>query len=118
MVIKKNTKAKPNVKEECKWWGIGLIIAGIIPFIFPEILDVATGVIVLILGIITLIFRQRWNLALIGVLIILIGVVNIIGTLIVQEQYEFLFLGIIQLLIGIDALNKYHKLEKKGIIKG
>ena len=118
MVVKKNRKAKLNVKEECKWWGIGLIIAGIIPFIFPEILNMVIGVIALVLGIITLIFRQRWNLALIGALIILMGVFNIIAMLIVQEQYGFLFFGIIQILIGIDALNQYHKLEKEEIMKG
>jgi len=107
---KKNQGKKLDIKEECKWWGICLIIAGIIPFVFPETLDIYIGIIVLILGVITLLFRQRWNFALIGAFIILLGALNIIITLTYQEQYAFLFLGIIQILIGIGALNQYHKL--------
>ena len=102
-------KTELNIKNVCKNWGIGLIIAGIIPFIFQGIFDTTIGIIALLLGIITLVFRKRWNMALIGAFIILIGALNIIIILKTQEQYLFLIAGIIQILIGIGALNEYHK---------
>ena len=112
-MIQKTKEAKIDIKNEGMWWGIGLIIAGIIPFVFPELLDVYVGVIALILGIITLIFRQRWNLAVIGAFIILLGALNIIITLIDQVQWGFLFFGILQIFIGLGALNQYHQLGKE-----
>ena len=112
-MIQKTKEAKIDIKNEGMWWGIGLIIAGIIPFVFPELLDVYVGVIALILGIITLIFRQRWNLAVIGAFIILLGASNIIMTLIDQVQWGFLFFGILQIFIGLGALNQYHQLGKE-----
>lgn len=117
--MKKKVQAvqpKIDMQKEYLWWGIGLIIAGIIPFIFPEVLDLYVGVIALILGIITLVFRQRWNLAVIGAFILLVGAFNIISTLIVQEQYAFLFLGMLQIFIGVGALNRYHQLGKIEIL--
>ena len=117
-MIQKNLKAKPDIKKESMWWGVGLIIAGIIPFVFPEVLDIYVGVIALILGIVTLIFRQRWNLAVIGAFIVLLGALNIIITLIDQVQYGFLFFGVIQIFIGLGALNQYHQLgEEKILVK-
>ena len=107
--LEKKVKLKSkDIKSICRDWGIGLIIAGIIPFIFPELLDIYVGVTALILGIITLIFRQRWNLAVIGTFIILLGATNIIVVLSIQTSYGFLILGILQILIGIGALNEYH----------
>ena len=109
----KDIKAKPNLVEECKWWGIGLLIAGLIPFIFPEILDIYIGLIALTLGIITLVSRKKWNLAMIGIFIILVGALNIISVLTFEIEPAFLVGGIIQLLIGIGALNQYHKIKVK-----
>lgn len=117
-MIQKNSRSKTDIKKEVMWWGIGLIVAGIIPFVFPELLDTSVGIIALILGIITLILRQRWNLAVIGAFIILLGALNIIATLTYQTQYGFLFFGIIQILIGVGALNQYHRLrEEKNLVK-
>lgn len=114
-MVQKNSKAKTDIKKEGMWWGVGLIIAGIIPFVFPELLDIYVGVIALILGIITLIFRQRWNLAVIGAFIILLGALNIMITLIDQVQWGFLFFGILQIFIGLGALNQYHQLREEKI---
>ena len=36
MVEKKSTEAKLDINQICKEWGIGLIIAGIIPFVFHD----------------------------------------------------------------------------------
>ena len=107
---KEKKEIKPNVKDICKGWGIGLIIAGIIPFLFPDTLSTSFGIFAILLGVIALVFRAKWVMALIGAVIILVGAYNIIITLIIEVEGVFLVLGIIQILIGIGALNEYHKL--------
>lgn len=106
-------EAKIDIKKTCMEWGIGLLIAGIIPFIFSELLDITVGIIALLLGVITLVFRRSWNIAVIGAFIILIGAWNIIIVLTSQTQYVFLIVGVVQILIGVGALNQYHKIDNK-----
>ncbi len=101
---------KKNVKNICKNWGIGLIIAGLIPFLIPGIFSVGFGIFALLLGVATLIFRTKWILAVIGGVIILLGAWNIGTTLLFFELDFFLILGIIQVLIGVSLLNEYHSL--------
>ena len=52
-----------KVQKECKTWGIILLVIGVIVFFTSGII---TGVIVLLLGLLALLFRKDWNLALIG----------------------------------------------------
>src|SRR3989344_715445 len=110
-MVKKNTKIKVN--NLCRNWGIFLIIVSIIQFIFLDIFDVYWAVLVLLVGIITLVFRKSWNLALIGGMFLLVGVYNIITVLLAETLYSFLFGGIIQIGIGIFVLNQYHKIKEK-----
>lgn len=109
------TKTKINIKKICMEWGIGLIIAGIIPFVFSGLLDTTIGVIALLLGVFTLVFRKSWNIAIIGAFVILIGAWNIIIVLVSQTQYIFLIVGIVQIVMGVGALNQYHKIDKKEV---
>jgi len=111
-VVKEGSKNR-DVKQVCKEWGIGLIIAGIIPFIFSDVLSTSFGIFAILLGVLSLIFRKKWVLAVIGGVVILLGTYNIIITLIDKEQYGFLILGVIQILIGIGVLNEYHGVDKK-----
>ena len=113
-----SVKDKDNLQNTCKWWGVGLILAGIIPFLFPETFDMGIGILAILLGIVTLVFRDRWNLAVVGAFILLIGVWNIIASLLIQE-YTFLFGGVIQIAIGVTALNQYLKIKgkKREIVK-
>lgn len=105
-----------NVKKICKDWGIGLIIAGIIAFLFPNTLSTSFGIFAILLGVIALVFRAKWVIAMIGAVIVLVGAWNIIIVLIYESQYGFLILGIVQVLIGIGALNEYHNIiEGKNI---
>lgn len=108
--INNKKEVKPDVKKICKEWGIGFIIAGIIAFFFPAILSTSFGIFAILIGVIALVFRAKWVIAIMGAVIILVGAWNIIIVLIYETQYGFLVLGIIQILIGISALNEYHKL--------
>ncbi|MBU2615698.1 MAG: hypothetical protein KKC19_01200 [Nanoarchaeota archaeon] len=105
-------KTPLNVNDTCRNWGIFLIIASIIQFALSNIFDVSWASVVLIIGIITLVFRKSWNLALIGGMFLLVGAMNIIYVLTLQTSV-FLVAGIIQLGIGVFVLNQYHSIEKK-----
>ena len=99
-----------NVQEVSKNWGIGLIIAGLIPFLIPGILSIGFGIFVLLLGVAALIFRAKWILAVIVGVIILVGAWNIGTTLFFGTWDIFLLFGAIQIWIGISLLNEYHNL--------
>jgi hypothetical protein len=111
--VEERVKKSRDVKQVCKEWGIGLIIAGIIPFIFPEVLSTSFAVFALLLGVLALVFRKKWVLAVIGAVVILLGAYNIVITLLYPGQDAFLFLGILQIIIGIGVLNEYHRLPNK-----
>lgn len=102
-------KTESNLNNTCMWWGIFLIIASIIQLALPEVFDYFWGIIVLIIGIVTLVFRKRWNLAVIGAMFTLIGAYNIIMVLLTYTTSSFLVAGIVQIVIGLVVLNKYHK---------
>jgi len=117
--MKKENKAKPDINKECKWWGIILIIVGIITFFTSGII---TGVIVLLLGLTALLFRKDWNLALIGTWFIFLGGLNIIleilaftSSLTESSFSWFILIGIVQFLIGIYLLTHYYKADGKEI---
>ena len=97
------------ISNEYNWWGIGLIIAGMIAFVFPTVLDTTVGISALLLGVVVLIFRKIWTLLVIGAFILSLGILNIIITLIDFSQSGFIVLGIVQILIGISVLKQYSK---------
>jgi len=110
---------KPDIKKWCKWWGIVLIVVGAI-ILF--LININLGVIVLLIGLTSLLFRKDWNLAMIGAFLILLGGLNIMVQLngfhiFVDEEFSFvsLFLGIVQLVVGIIVLTQYYKVDGKEV---
>lgn len=109
MASKSAKKQKTNIKDTVKSWGIGLLIIGILPFLIPDLLSIEVGILAIILGVLALVFRAKWIMALVGGVIILIGILNLIVVLISQDGYLWAIIGIIQILIGVGALNEYHR---------
>lgn len=95
-----------QIEKECRDWGIGMIAAAALSFMLTY-LDIFTGCIALIIGLITLISRQKWNLAMIGCFIILVGSLNILGGILLSS-FGWALWGGVQILIGVDTINKYH----------
>ncbi|MBS3076696.1 hypothetical protein J4233_00315 [Candidatus Pacearchaeota archaeon] len=108
--MKLKTKAKPNLKENCKWWGIGLIVAGIILIYFTSMI---VGAVLLMLGVVSLVIRKDWNLAIIGAIIILWGEANLMSAMMIEEHFPYI--ALLQILIGVYALIQYYESDEKEV---
>lgn len=102
--MKKNTATKLDIKKWCMWWGIGVIIGGLLLMYFSNMI---IGAIILFLGVVTIILRKDWNLAVIGTLIILLGGANLINAITSGEYFSIW--AFFQILIGVWALIEYYR---------
>lgn len=129
-MTKSQTKGMEDVTKQYIWWGVALIVIGIAPYVFPDILpsynttssNIISYIIglptlfplLILLGIYSLIFRKKSTLAVIGVSTILIGAYNLLFAL-KYQYYAFLVAGILQILIGKDTLSKYDQIKEKEV---
>jgi hypothetical protein len=100
-----------DLDDYIKKSGITLIILGFLHFIASEYLLFGAGIVLIFLGIISLIFRKKWMLAVFGTLLILIGLWNILP----GEEYFGLWtiLGIFQIYWGIKEIKFFLSLDKR-----
>ncbi len=110
MKDKTKIRAKPDIKKVCMWWGVGLIILGMLIMYSANII---IGAIVLMVGVISIVLRKDWNLALIGALIVLLGGTNIIDAVMIEQHFSYI--GLAQILLGIFALKQYYTSDKKEV---
>jgi hypothetical protein len=92
-----------EMRKDLQGWGFGLIIVGIASLIFHNFLDPVWGVIIIIIGIITLAVQSRGMYIVIGISLIIVGLLNMLGG---GGWFAF---GIVQIVIGITELIKYGK---------
>lgn len=109
-MVKNNTTTKEDVNKKYKLWGIGLIIWGLI-FIYG--INIIIGAIILMMGVITLVLRKDWNLALIGFLIILLGGTKIIDGVMIEQSFSYF--GLVLILLGAYSLKQYYNSNGKDI---
>ena len=109
-MVKKNSEVKTDLEKKFKWWGIGLIILGLL-FIYG--INIIIGAIILMTGVVTLIIRKDWNLTLIGFLIILLGGTKIIDVVMIEQS--FYYFGLLLIFFGVYALKQYYSLNGKDI---
>jgi len=86
-------KAKAmTMSEEIQGWGIGFLFLGFLHFVVP-LLSPEWGVILIISGILLLVIRHRGMFIVLGVSLILVGILNIIGSIEVGESFWMIFGG-------------------------
>ncbi|MCX6708447.1 MAG: hypothetical protein NTW67_02240, partial [Candidatus Woesearchaeota archaeon] len=95
-------KLKAEMKSDLQGWGIGLLIMGVLSNIFRNFFDPTWGVILILIGLLTLLIMERKMYLVIGASLIAIGLLNIIYGLF----GGWTFFGIIQIVIGIQELYK------------
>src|SRR5574342_581460 len=98
-------KLKKEMQADLKSWGIGLIIIGIISNIFRDFFDPTWGVIVILLGVLTIAIMERRMYVVIGSSLIAIGTVNMVWGVL----GNWTFFGLIQIIIGVKELYKFKK---------
>ncbi len=113
--MKKEDKTKLDIEKKCKSWGIVVIIGGLLTMYFSNMI---VGAIILFIGVVTIILRKDWNLAVIGTLIILLGGVRLIDV-IVYDFFGMMYglFSIILIVGGVYALVKYYKTGATNIKK-
>jgi len=115
---KESGETKSDINKGCKWWGIGIIILGILMIYFSNMI---VGAIFLFVGIVTIILKQDWNLLLIGTLIILLGGVRLIDV-VIYDVFGMVYglFSIILIAGGVYALVESYKIgatnTKKNIL--
>ncbi len=94
------------MKKDIRRWGIWLIILGIIHFIAAGYLDPVWGGIIIIIGILNLCIRRRGMFIVNGAALILVGIMNISGSLLDGFGGWTVF-GVLQLVWGAKEIKKF-----------
>ena len=114
MPQKKSKDEKVNLNEKIRDLGFALIVWGVIHLIFSNFLDGTWGIVLIIVGIISLFYRSKMMVLVFGILLIIIGILNISSLTNSQENSSLLwvFFGIAQIYWGIIEIKSYRKLKE------
>ncbi len=109
-----------NLQEkEIRNLGIIVIVLGIIHFFATGVLSSTWGVVLVIFGVICILSRKLICFLILGIFLAVIGLVNIVNSLIIifiigegLLNYLWLIFGGFQIYWGITTIIKYTKLNK------
>lgn len=103
--MKKGTKI--NINKYCRDTGIILIVLGAIHIIFSGFLSEVWGFLLIIVGIISLVSRTHKMIMVVGIILVLVGFLNISSSLFIKLNFFWLLLGGVQIYLGIKELIRY-----------
>lgn len=108
-----NNKQKEllDLNKELRNTGIVLIILGILQILSFGIFEPFWGFILIPLGILSLFYRSRKMLLILGILLILVGLWNI--TLSIAYTSGWTILGFFQIYWGIQEINRFRSIKTK-----
>ncbi len=99
---------KERMRSELRSWGVGLIILGVVHFALSSVLDPVWGLVILALGVLNLALTHRGMFIVNGLALILVGVLNILGTL-AGGFSPWAFFGLLQIGWGLQEFAKFNK---------
>ena len=97
----------PTMSQELAGWGAGLLIIGI-GHLFIPMLAYEWGLVLIPLGVASLIVRKRFMFIVIGASLILVGLLNLVGTL-AGGVGAWTAFGALQIYWGIKEIRKFSK---------
>ena len=103
---------KINVNKYCRETGIVLIILGVIHIIFSGFLSEVWGFLLIIVGIISLVSRTHKMIMVVGIILVLVGFLNISSSLFIKLNFFWLLLGGVQIYLGIKELIRYKNINE------
>ena len=92
-----------DMKKDLQGWGIGLIVIGGISIALRNFLNPVWGVLLIIVGIITLASPSRSMFIVLGLMLLFVGVMNMLG------GGGWMIFGLLQIFWGVSELIKYGK---------
>lgn len=102
----------PDMKADLGGWGFGLIALGVISNLIPDFLSAHWGILMIIFGAIILAVRKRIMYIVLGLVLFIVGIMNII-----PGNSGWTVFGFLQLYWGFQEIQKfwkYKKIEEKG----
>lgn len=107
-VVAKKASALEAMRRDLRSWGIGLLIMGVLHFFLAGFLEPLWGVVLIIIGILSLAIRERGMFLVIGGALLLAGVGNIVSSL-ADGGSGWTIFGILQLFWGIREMSKFSR---------
>ena len=105
-----------KMEKDLMGWGVGLIFMGILHQISP-MLSSDWGIIILVLGIITLLVRRRFMFFFLGGSLIFVGILNIASNTSSTGNF-WEFFGFMQIYWGVKEIGKFYKYGNKRVVSG
>ena len=107
-------KEKTNLDKEIRNIGIILIVLGILHFVLSGFLSFTWGLVLIPVGIIAFFYRSRNMLLVFGILLILVGILNLSAFVISPEEVSGFWgiFAIIQFVWGIQIINRFRKTKE------
>jgi len=101
-----------DMKKDLRNMGIGMLLIGLLSLFFSQIFDQIWGVVLVILGILNLVIKNRSMYIVNGIALIAVGLMNII-TIISSTALFWILFGIMQIAWGIAEIKKFKQAEEK-----
>jgi hypothetical protein len=112
----KKPQEKIDLDKEVRNIGIALIVLGIIHFILSQFLDFTWGFVLIAVGTIALFYRSRKMLLTFGILLIVVGILNLSDFVFfsyLENSSPFWgIFGIIQIVWGIQEINRFRRTKE------
>jgi len=110
----KKQEEKIDLDKKVRNIGIALIILGVIHFVLSQFLDFTWGFVLIAVGIIAFFYRSRKMLLTFGILLMVVGVLDISTYAIALEEVSGFWgiFGIIQIVWGIQEINRFRRTKE------
>ena len=94
-----------KMKKELRSWGFGLVVLGIVHFIFSKYLNPAWGVVIIIVGLMNLAIIKPGMFIVNGVALIVVGLMNIFA----GSMGRWTAFGVFQIIWGVQEIFKFRQ---------
>ena len=107
-------KQKIDLNKEVRNMGIIFLVLGVLHFILSGFLDPTWGIILITVGIIAFFYRSRNMLLVLGIMLILVGILNMSSFVFYPDEVSggWGFFAIIQIIWGIQEIIKFKKIKE------
>lgn len=110
-MVKRKQKLKVDLEREIRNIGIAFIVLGVLHFILSGFLEPTWGIVLIFFGVLAFFYRSRKMLLIFGLLLILVGVLNLLSSVYEVSIFWILF-GVLQIYFGIQVINRYKKVKE------
>lgn len=107
-VRKKKAGTRALMTKHLRGWGIVLLILGAVHIAAGRVLDPVWGVIIIVIGILNLVIRERGMFIVNGTALLFVGIMNISGSW-TDRRYGWILLGAFQFFWGMAELKNFRR---------